>query len=77
MTAKAVVSGKMEQTEKYIAEFDRYMFCRSNPVYDKDGKLFLIVEQLQDITAMKHAEADIIRRLTLNRASALTVSDKR
>jgi len=62
MTAKAVVSGKMEQTEKYIAEFDRYMFCRSNPVYDKDGKLFLIVEQLQDITAMKHAEADIIRR---------------
>jgi len=52
----------MEQTEKYIAEFDRYMFCRSNPVYDKDGKLFLIVEQLQDITAMKHAEADIIRR---------------
>ncbi len=61
MTAKAVVSGKTEQTEKYIAEFDRYMFCRSTPVFDRNGKLSLIVEQLQDITAMKHAEADIIR----------------
>jgi len=61
-TAKALVSKKIEQMEKYFPELGRYMFCCNSPVLDKNGEVCLIVEQLQDVTGRVHAEADIIRR---------------
>jgi len=60
MTAKAVKSKKLEQTEKYVPELGRYLFCRSNPVLNKNGDVVLLVEQLQDITDRIHADKELL-----------------
>jgi len=69
MTEKALYSKNMEQTEKYIPELGRTMFCRSNPVLDADGNVVFVVEQLQDITDRLHAEQAILMRTEAIEAS--------
>jgi serine phosphatase RsbU (regulator of sigma subunit) len=49
-TQMALEKGSMVRIEKYIPEIKKYMECTANPVFDDDGKLILIIEQLRDIT---------------------------
>jgi len=59
-TNKALISKKMEQTERFVPELGIWMDCRSKPVLDDKGKVSFIVEQLIDITHRKQAE-DAVR----------------
>jgi PAS domain S-box-containing protein len=52
-TRLAMEKGKMVKVEKYIPELRKYMECTANPVFDENGKLMLIIEQLHDITEEK------------------------
>ncbi len=58
-TNKALVSKRMEQTERYVPELGIWMDCRSKPMLDEHGKVIFIVEQLIDITYRKQAEEAI------------------
>ncbi len=53
---KAMKTMMMEQVERYIPEYDIYMDCRSNPVFNEKGEIIFIVEQLRDITERKNSE---------------------
>ena len=55
-TAQALKSKKLETVEQFFPELGRYYLCRSNPVLDDTGEVYLIIEQLQDITERKQAE---------------------
>ena len=55
-TRKALQSGKMEKTEKYVPELGAYFDCCSNPVLDEEGNVVHIIEQLKDITILKEQE---------------------
>jgi PAS domain S-box-containing protein len=52
-TQMALEKGSIVRIEKYIPEIRKYMECTANPVFDDDGKLILIIEQLRDITEEK------------------------
>ncbi len=56
VTKKALISKKMEETERFVPELGIWMDCRSKPVLDDKGKVAFIVEQLIDITHRKQAE---------------------
>ena len=49
-TSKAVQSRKLESIDKYVPELDRHFLCTSNPIFDDDGDIKLIIEQLTDVT---------------------------
>jgi len=55
-TRKALQSGRLEKAEKYIPEWGLYLDCSSNPVFDEEGNLVQVIEQLRDITAAKEQE---------------------
>ena len=55
-TRKALQSGKMEKTEKYVPELGAYLDCCSNPILDEEGNVVQIIEQLRDITLLKEQE---------------------
>jgi PAS domain S-box-containing protein len=55
-TKKALKTKRSEQTEIYLPEFGKYMDCRSNPLFNNDGEIQFIVEQLRDITGRKQTE---------------------
>ncbi|MDW7670995.1 MAG: response regulator [Bacillota bacterium] len=55
MTSLAQQSKKMERTEKYVPELDRYLECTSTPILDENGQVVRIIEQLRDITEQKQA----------------------
>ncbi|MEQ8190394.1 MAG: PAS domain S-box protein [Candidatus Eremiobacterota bacterium] len=56
---KAMKTMMLEQVEIYIPEYDIYLDCRSNPVFNEKGEVVFIVEQLRDITERKHAEENM------------------
>lgn len=55
-TQLALEKGKLVRIEKYMPELDKFMECTANPVYDEEGNIALIIEQLRDITAKKKSE---------------------
>lgn len=55
-TSKALLSGKTEETERFVEQFQKHMLCRSIPVPDDAGNVSLVIEQLHDITYRKQAE---------------------
>ncbi|HWQ19518.1 MAG TPA: PAS domain S-box protein, partial [Methanotrichaceae archaeon] len=55
-TRLALKSKRLEVIEKYVPEKGVYLDCRSYPILDETGEVKLIVEQLRDITASKHAQ---------------------
>ncbi len=55
-TRAAIRTGKPQQVEKSIPEMGIYLDCRSTPVFDRNGRLLYVVEQIRDITARKKAE---------------------
>ena len=59
-TNKALKTGQMQQTEKYVPEKGIYLDCRSNPILDKEGNIVHIVEQLRDITQYKLSEKALL-----------------
>ncbi len=61
-TRKALQRGEMEQVEKYVPELDVYLDCRSNPIFDEDGNVVRVVEQLRDITERKEKEEKLRER---------------
>lgn len=58
-TEQALEAGKQIRLEKYIPEMGKCMECSSKPVYDKNGKVTYIVEQLRDVTEQKKFEIEI------------------
>ncbi len=58
-TRKALQSKKVEQLEKYIPEYDRYLDCRSTPLLDDHGEVALIIEQMRDITESKRMKKSL------------------
>ena len=58
-TSLAVKNKTLESVERYIPELGRYFLCRSNPIFNDNGKLLFVVEQLQDISHRKKAENEI------------------
>ena len=52
----ALQKGKLVRIEKYMPELDKFMECTANPVYDEDGRIALIIEQLRDVTEKKKNE---------------------
>jgi len=55
-TARALKSKKFETVEQFFPELGRYYLCRSNPVLGDTGEVYLIIEQLHDITERKQAK---------------------
>lgn len=55
-TMKALQNKGAQTLEKYIPELDRFFHCQSTPLFDEQGEVYLIVEQLQDITEQKRME---------------------
>lgn len=54
-TQMALEQGKLVKFKKFIPEMGRYIECSANPVFDDNGEIILIIEQLRDITeAMKN-----------------------
>lgn len=49
----------MVRFEKYMPEMDRFMDCSCNPIYNSNGELLLLVEQLRDITERKKLELSL------------------
>ncbi len=70
-SAKALKTKKLEQNEKYLPEYGVYFDCRSNPVFNKDGEIEFIVEQLRDITERK--QVDLSRARSLERLERLNL----
>jgi PAS domain S-box-containing protein len=58
-TASALISKKMETIETHIPEIDGYFICTSNPIFDNNGNIKLIIEQLTDITEKKKNDENI------------------
>ncbi len=58
-TAKAVASGQVETTERYVPELDLYLRAVSIPILDEAGRVTMIVEQLQDITVQEAARQEL------------------
>ena len=52
---KTLRSKKVEETEIYRAKWDKYWYCRCYPIFDQDGEIKQLVEQIQDITRQKKA----------------------
>ncbi|MDD1748846.1 MAG: PAS domain S-box protein, partial [Methanothrix sp.] len=52
----AMASMQISAAEKYVPELGRYFQCTCNPLIDKDGNIYLIIELLHDITGRKKAE---------------------
>jgi len=48
-TEMALKSRKTETIEKYVPELGQYLRCMSVPILDREGKVFMIVEQLTNI----------------------------
>jgi PAS domain S-box-containing protein len=55
-TSKAIKTKKTAEIEKFIPEFNKYLNCRSNPVFDEEGNVDLIVEIIRDITQHRKIE---------------------
>ncbi|EFI33734.1 multi-sensor hybrid histidine kinase [Desulfonatronospira thiodismutans ASO3-1] len=59
-TREALNTGTLQQVEKYVPELDVYMDCRSNPIFNEQGEILYIIEQLRDITQRKKDEIELI-----------------
>ncbi|EFI33728.1 multi-sensor hybrid histidine kinase [Desulfonatronospira thiodismutans ASO3-1] len=59
-SARAVRTGRQGFKEKYLPEYDRYLECISQPVFDSQGSVHLVVEQLRDITQRKRSEKKLL-----------------
>lgn len=55
-TQLALQKGELVRIEKYMPELDKYMECTANPVFDEEGRIALIIEQLRDVTEKKKNE---------------------
>ena len=55
-THRALQTKKIEQSEHYFPELGIYLDCRSNPIFDEEGNIIQIIEQLRDITEQKRME---------------------
>ncbi|TGC09527.1 PAS domain-containing hybrid sensor histidine kinase/response regulator [Methanolobus halotolerans] len=64
-TEKVLRTKKIETSEKYVPELNRYIRATSNPILDENGEILFIVEQLQDITESKRTEEELKQRETL------------
>ncbi len=52
-TREALRTGEFQQIARYVPELELYLDWRSNPVFDENGELVRVVEQLRDITEEK------------------------
>lgn len=68
-TRLALRSGRSEVVERYVDELGVWLSVRAIPVYDENGEIDLVVEQLQDITTRKKAERDLVRANSILRRS--------
>ncbi|MBP2020486.1 PAS domain S-box-containing protein [Clostridium punense] len=59
-TMEVLNTKTMMKLEKYMPEIDRYMDVTCNPVFDEEGNIVLVVEQLRDITKEKKLQQELI-----------------
>jgi two-component system, sensor histidine kinase and response regulator len=72
---EALSTGKISFKEKYLSDKDIYLECISQPVFDEQGKVQLIIEQLRDVTGRKKAEQELIRARDAAQAASRAKSD--
>ncbi len=58
-TARALVSRRIERSERYLQETDTWLESRAIPVLDDQGNVSMVAEILRDITDRKQAEEDL------------------
>jgi PAS domain S-box-containing protein len=66
-TKIAIETGQLVRLEKYVPELEMYLDCCSNPIFDKNGNIIRVVEQLRDITQHKKMEMELQKREELFR----------
>ncbi|MBM9537813.1 hybrid sensor histidine kinase/response regulator [Desulfobulbus alkaliphilus] len=54
----ALRTKKLVEQERYVPELNQHFNCRSNPIFDTDGNVVNIIQQLRDITERKQAEEE-------------------
>lgn len=59
-TMEVLNTKTMMKLEKYMPEIGRYMDVTCNPVFDEEGNIVLVVEQLRDITEEKKLQQELI-----------------
>ncbi len=57
-TQRALASKKSERAERYLPHLDIYLDCYSCPIFDEQGNVVYIIEQLRDVTRQRKAEAE-------------------
>lgn len=55
-TSKALESKQLETVEKYIPDMDSHLLVRANPIFNHEGEIDYIIEQIQNITPQKQVE---------------------
>jgi PAS domain S-box-containing protein len=79
--AKARETGKTAATERYIEPLQRWIRSISTPVYDQNGTLIFIVEQIYDITPEYERDTLVRNQLehekTFHRISNILLSSQR